>query len=86
MRSSEHEGGTAALKKGLSVLTCFSWYAPALSVSEIAAKLSLPLSTASRIVSALVETGFLDRDEDSRQLRLGSVCYYLGALAKRSGA
>ena len=86
MRSSEHEGGTAALKKGLSVLTCFSWYAPALSVSEIAAKLSLPLSTASRIVSALVETGFLDRDEDSRQLRLGSVCYYLGSLAKRSGA
>lgn len=79
------DNGTAALRKGLSVLSCFSWGRTNLSLSEVAVMLGLPVPTASRLVKALKEEGFLEQDARTKMYSLGFKCYVLGMVAKNSG-
>lgn len=79
------EDGSASLKKGLSVLSCFSWLRTSLTLTEIARDLEMPLPTAARILKALEEEGFLERDKSTKQYRLGFKCYLLGSIAKKTG-
>lgn len=79
------EEGTLALRKGLTILQLFNYKRTTLSLMEIARTLSLPPSTVSRILNALEETGFIERDQRSKLYSLGIECDRLGILARASG-
>jgi len=85
MKGNTKEDGASALKKGLSVLSCFSWQKSRRTLTEIARELNLPLPTAARLAKALEGQGFLEREKKSRLYSLGFQCYLLGAIAKKTG-
>jgi len=85
MNENVKEDGASSLKKGLSVLSCFSWSKNRRTLTEIARELNLPLPTAARLTKALEEAGFLERDKKSKLYSLGFQCYLLGAIAKKTG-
>jgi len=80
-------GGTAAspmlqtADRALQILQLFSSPGTALSVSEIAARLELHRSTASRLVGTLEARGFVERGLPGGPLRLGPELARLGQLA-----
>lgn len=78
------EDGTSSLRKAIRVLKCFSEDKRRLSMTEIAQLLSLPPGTASRILNALVEENFLERDERTKLYQLGVYCLRMGKIAEVS--
>ncbi|MGY1641950.1 IclR family transcriptional regulator [Geodermatophilus sp. SYSU D00703] len=68
--------------KLLAVLDAFTPERPALTLSEIARIVDVPLSTAHRLVGELRRWGGLERDADGR-FRVGLRLWELGALAPR---
>jgi DNA-binding IclR family transcriptional regulator len=68
--------------KLLAVLDAFTRERPALTLSEIARIIDVPLSTAHRLVGELRRWGGLERDADGR-FRVGLRLWELGALAPR---
>ena len=78
--------GTSSLRKAIGVLKCFSEEHNELSMTEVAEALRLPLGTASRILNALVEEKFLERNERDKRYRLGVYCLKMGNIAKISGS
>ncbi|WP_328475457.1 IclR family transcriptional regulator [Actinoplanes sp. NBC_00393] len=64
------------------MLGCFSRERPALTLSQIARAVGLPVSTAHRLVAELVAWGGLERDPDG-SYRIGLRVFELGALAPR---
>ncbi|HBA55613.1 MAG TPA: IclR family transcriptional regulator, partial [Syntrophorhabdus aromaticivorans] len=85
MKNKRSPEGTNSLKKGLSVLSCFTWENTSLTLTEIARCLDLPMPTASRIARALEEEGFLERDRNTKAYHLGFKCYLFGSMAKKTG-
>lgn len=83
--SNGNKAQSALLKKGLSILLCFPNQSQPLSQSDIAQKTGLPMSTTARLMQALVEMDFLERDERTKLFELGVRCYQLGVTAKYSG-
>lgn len=79
------DNGTAALRKGLSVLKCFTWDRTSMSLKELAAVLEYPTPTVSRLVKALKEECFLEQDQRTKLYSLGLNSYILGAVAQNSG-
>lgn len=67
--------------RALSVLGCFRG-GDELGVSEVARMQGLAVSTTHRLLSSLVEAGFLDKDADSRY-RLGGALAEYGQIAYR---
>ena len=61
-----------SLRKGIEVLFLFSEAEPALRLGEIAERLRLPKSTASRFASTLREVGLLTQDRETRRYQLGT--------------
>ena len=66
----------------LAVLGAFTRERPALTLSDIARAVAVPLSTAHRVVGELCAWGALERGEDGRY-RVGLRIWELGALAPR---
>jgi DNA-binding IclR family transcriptional regulator len=66
----------------LAVLGAFTRERPALTLSDIARAVGVPLSTAHRLVGELLAWGGLERDDDGRY-RVGLRVWELGALAPR---
>jgi DNA-binding IclR family transcriptional regulator len=66
----------------LAVLGAFTRDRPALTLSDIARAVDVPLSTAHRLVGELCCWGALERDDDNRY-RIGLRIWELGALAPR---
>lgn len=60
------------LEKCVKILTLFSEVAPVMSVSEIAAHLDIPQSTAYRYVSALKRHHLIEQDTNTGTYRLGT--------------
>lgn len=79
------ENGTAALRKGLSVLKCFTWDRTSMSLKELAAVLEYPTPTVARLVKALKEECFLEQDRRTKLYSLGLNSYILGVVAHNSG-
>ncbi|GHV40945.1 IclR family transcriptional regulator [Synergistales bacterium] len=73
---------SSLLKKGLAILLSFANTKSGQTASEISAKMGLPFSTTSRILKALEDEGFLERDSRGKQYRPGHNCYYLGTIAR----
>lgn len=67
----------------LDLLDAFSADHPRLTLSELAAKAGLPLSTAHRLVGELTAWGALERGDDGRY-HVGLRLWEVGALAPRS--
>jgi len=68
----------SSVTKALRVLKIFDSSTPIWRVGEIAEKLVLSKSTASRIVQTLLDEGFLVKDKNSPGYRLGSATLALG--------
>lgn len=72
--------GESVLERVVRVLETLTPESPSLSVSEVARRADLPLATASRLVTDLVEHGLLARDPD-RRVRIGIRLWELGLRA-----
>ena len=70
--------GVSAISRVVMVLDTFSFEAPFLSLSEIAERAGIPMSSAHRIVSELVEHGLLERMPD-RSYRVGNRLWEMGS-------
>lgn len=74
---------TAVLGRALQVLGCFGPDANALTLTELAERTRLPLSSCHRIVSTLESGGFLDRGAD-RRYRIGTTLWTIAQHAPLS--
>jgi DNA-binding IclR family transcriptional regulator len=68
-----------ALERGLSILETVADAGEALSLSEIAKRHDLNLSTAFRLVRVLTQLRWLDSDDQSNQYRLGIRAFEVGS-------
>jgi len=74
--------GRSVTSKVVSLLTAFSSSAQELSLNALALRSGLPLSTAYRLASELVESGLLER-ESRGAYRIGLQLWEIGSLAPR---
>lgn len=65
------DSSVGTLARGLDVLELFASSTPLLSQKEISDALALPMPTVHRLTALLTERGWLERDRDTRRLRLG---------------
>lgn len=72
---------TRSVERTLSILECFISQERELSLSEIADKIDLPLSTVHRLVNTLADNKFLSRSEDDKKYYLGPKILQLGSSA-----
>jgi DNA-binding IclR family transcriptional regulator len=68
-KRSDVRSGSQAVERAMSVLDCFA-DGPRLTLSQVAWRTGIPVSTAHRIMGALVRGGYLER-EDSECYRVG---------------
>lgn len=73
------------LARGLRLLGAFSAEHPAQTLSELARRAGLPVSTAHRLAGELVDWGALERGDDGR-FRVGLRLWEVAALAPRGSA
>jgi IclR family KDG regulon transcriptional repressor len=66
------------IRRIATLLNCFSRETPALSLSQISERLSLPRSTTHRLLKAMEAEGFLMRHPATRKYRLGYRLLYWG--------
>jgi DNA-binding IclR family transcriptional regulator len=69
-----------SLKKGLDILGCFCFDDHSLSVQEIAERLNIPLSTTYRYIETLEERGFLGKNSNGKNFKLGFMVYQIGNI------
>ncbi|MBM4265279.1 MAG: IclR family transcriptional regulator [Deltaproteobacteria bacterium] len=74
----------ASLEKASRVLAAFSEETPELGVMDLARRVGLNKSTASRFVSTLTQLGLLERAEGGRKVRLSLRLFELGMRAARN--
>jgi DNA-binding IclR family transcriptional regulator len=74
-------GGTQAVERALATLLCFSDAEPKLRVADVARRLGVTQSTASRLLAALEAGGFVDRDARSGAYQLGPTLVTLAGIA-----
>jgi len=75
------EGSVRAVERAAQILETFSIDESKLSLSEMAARTKLPLTTALRLVKTLEALNLLQQNED-KTYSLGSLVYLLGNIAK----
>jgi DNA-binding IclR family transcriptional regulator len=76
--------GRSVISKVVSLLDAFTPAAPELSLGDLARITGLPVSTAYRLASELVEWGGLERADGGTGYRIGVRLWELGALAPRN--
>ena len=74
---------TTLLDRAMVILGCFGPEANALTLTELAERTRLPLSSCHRIVATLVAAGFLDRGAD-RRYRVGTTLWTIAQHAPLS--
>src|SRR5512134_3669950 len=72
--------GLKSLRKAICVLECFSFQGPRLSLTDIARKVGLPLSTTHRILTTLRTVGIVEQEGDRELYRLGLKLLELGSM------
>lgn len=75
-------GGVQTVTRALAVLGCFRGGGE-LGVSELARRLNLAVSTTHRLVTTLVDAGFLERSPTSNRYRIGGALAEYGQIAYR---
>jgi DNA-binding IclR family transcriptional regulator len=71
------ESPESAVARALALLTAFTFTDPVLGVSELGRRVKLPKSTVHRLLSILVDEGFVERTPDDRY-RLSLKLYEIG--------
>ena len=82
-RAPEQESGAEGLKslrKAMRILDCFSLQEPRISLTDIARKVGLPLSTTHRLLATLRDVGILEQEGDRDLYRLGLKLLELGSM------
>ncbi len=69
-----------SLRKGLDILCCFGFDEEVFSAQKISKKLDIPLSTTYRYLETLEEGGFLIKDPDNKNYRLGFMIFQIGSI------
>jgi DNA-binding IclR family transcriptional regulator len=69
-----------ALDRALDILDAFSLDEPALTLTEIAARVNLAKSTATRLIAVLEERGWLERSAETERYRIGVRAFELGQV------
>lgn len=82
MTASRAAGTGPVLARALQILGAFSADHPAMTLSELARRTHLPVSTVHRLLAGLVEWGALERGDDGHY-RVGLRLWEVGALAPR---
>src|SRR5215472_6486353 len=72
--------GLKSVRKAIHVLEAFSVREPRLPLTEIARRVGLPMSTAHRSLTTLHAEGFVQRDAERDQYRLGIRLLELGSI------
>jgi len=75
----------STLEKCVRILTLFREVNPALTVSDVAARLGLPKSTAYRYIASLKQHQFIEEDENTGNYRLGQMVLELARSISRKG-
>ena len=70
----------SSLLKAVSILQCFSYDEPELGISDIVRKVEMPRTTVHRILSTLLRTGLLTRQNNIGKYRIGPALYTMGSL------
>jgi IclR family KDG regulon transcriptional repressor len=78
-----NEYNVRAVERALQILNCFNDGHPERGISEIAQAVDLHKSTTHRIVTTLLNYGFLERTEDEQRYRLGLELAALGVMVIR---
>jgi len=73
--------GTQAVERAIAIVECFRNDTRPLGISEIARQVGLNVSTAHRLMRALVHAGFMEQDPVSERYRLGIEIAVLGRRA-----
>lgn len=79
--SSEARPGTQAVERAIAIIECFREDPKPLGISEIARAVGLNISTAHRLMRALVTAGFMEQDPTTERYRLGIEIAVLGQRA-----
>jgi DNA-binding IclR family transcriptional regulator len=74
----QNDYNVRAVERALQILGCFDNEHPERGISEIAQAVALHKATAYRIVSTLVNFGYLERADDGQKYRLGLELTHLG--------
>jgi DNA-binding IclR family transcriptional regulator len=69
-----------ALERALDILGAFSLASPELSLARLAERAELPKSTVVRLVSILVDRGYLERIPDTDNFRIGVRAFEVGCI------
>ncbi|MEY2444212.1 MAG: IclR family transcriptional regulator, regulon repressor [Ilumatobacteraceae bacterium] len=77
MSTNRRESPESAVARALALLTTFTFTDPVLGVSELGRRVKLPKSTVHRLLSILVDEGFVERTADDRY-RLSLKLYEIG--------
>jgi DNA-binding IclR family transcriptional regulator len=72
--------GLKSLRKATRILECFSFREPRLSLTDVARKAGLPLSTTHRILATLREVGLVEQEGGRDLYRLGLKLLELGSM------
>lgn len=75
-------GRVNSVQKAIDVLRCFREQTPSCSLSDIAARVGIPKSTAHALVKTLEANHLLEREPGSSSYRLGVEVFKLGYVAK----
>jgi len=78
-----HEYNVRAVERALQILGCFDDDHPERGVSEIAQEVGLHKATAHRIMTTLLNSGYLERTADEQKYRLGVYLADLGSKVIR---
>ena len=68
-----------SIMKAISALKLFSHTEYELSISTIAERLEMPISTTHRILNTLESVGYISKNADNGKYRLGIGCFILGS-------
>ena len=82
-KNNECEYKVQALERALDILECFSFQNRDLTLSEIAQKSGLNMTTAKRLISNLTERGYLEQNKE-KQYHLGLKIFELGGIVYSS--
>lgn len=77
---SKKQSTTRSVDRALDILQCFLYHGKNLSLMEISNATNLSSSTVHRIISALQDKGFVERNEDDKKYSLGYKIAELGKL------
>jgi len=71
---------STSLLKAVRVLYCFSFDEPRLGIADIQRKVDMPRTTVHRILSTLLSTKLLERENNSGMYRIGPALHMMGSL------